>query len=106
MAEKNMMRPTAFSEHVVVVLAASAGCGEEGAVETAALLRRVHYAKFWRSSGAATSFQAATARHASRVESLRSSLFDRHARNFRQKLAHAQIPHLRLKFELHYGGGR
>ena len=28
-------------------------------------------------------------------------LFDRHARNFRQKLAHAQIPHLRLKFELH-----
>ena len=79
---------------------------EEGAVETAALLRRVHYAKFWRSSGAATSFQAATARHASRVESLRSSLFDRHARNFRQKLAHAQIPHLRLKFELHYGGGR
>ena len=81
-------------------------CGEEGAVETAALLRRVHYAKFWRSSGAATSFQAATARHASRVESLRSSLFDRHARNFRQKLAHAQIPHLRLKFELHYGGGR
>ena len=40
-AEKNMMRPTAFSEHVVVVLAASAGCGEERAVETAALLRGV-----------------------------------------------------------------
>ena len=75
----------------------------------AALLRRVHYAKFWRSGGAATSFQVATARHApglARVESLRLSPFDRHARNFRQKLAHAQIPHLRLKFEPHYGGYR
>ena len=38
-------------------------CGKEGAVETAALLRRVlHSAKFWRSGGAATSFQVATAR--------------------------------------------
>ena len=31
-------------------------CGEEGAVETAALLRRVHYAKFWRPTGSAMSF--------------------------------------------------
>ena len=38
--------------------------GKNGAVEMAALLRRVHYAKFWRSGGAATSFQVATARHA------------------------------------------
>ena len=47
-------------------------CGEEeGAVETAALLRRVHYAKFWRSAGAATSFQVATARARSWVGSCR-----------------------------------
>jgi hypothetical protein len=30
--------------------------GEEGAVETAALLRRVRYAKFWRPTGSAMSF--------------------------------------------------
>jgi hypothetical protein len=33
-------------------------------------------------------------------------LFDRRGRNFRQKLAHAQFAHLRLKFELPYGGTR
>ena len=33
-------------------------CGEEGAVETAALLRRVHYAKFWRPAGSAMSSSA------------------------------------------------
>jgi hypothetical protein len=53
-------------------------CGEEGAVETAALLRRVHYAKFWRPAGSTMSPQLATAEHApgqARVESLRSSPF-------------------------------
>ena len=78
MAEKNMMRPTAFSEHVVVVLAASAGCGEEGAVETAALLRRVHYAKFWRPAGSAMSFSCCNGgarTWAGSCKSLRSSPF-------------------------------
>ena len=50
-------------------------CGEEGAVETASLLRRVHYAKFWRPAGSTISPQLATAEHApgqAHVESLRS----------------------------------
>ena len=81
---------------------------EEGAVETAALLRRVHYAKFWRSRRRGYEFSALQQRSTLLVagKSFDHPLFDRHARNFRQKLAHAQIPHLRLKFELHYGGAR
>ena len=82
-------------------------CGEEGR-QTAALLRgcttRILEAHRLRYEFLPCTFGARSC--ADSAELFDHPLFDRHARNFRQQLAHAQLPHLRLKFELPYGWGR
>jgi len=80
-----------------------------GAAETAAP-SWAHYTKVLEARRLGYEFSGLNGRARSGAGSPRIAsiipLFDRHGRNFRQKLAHAQFPHLRLKFELPYGGTR